>query len=89
MAGTLMEKIRDRLIDDWKQAWKLWSVQLSSLAFMVMLAAEILGSGWQQLPQEVRDNIPHAVTIGLVLNGLTILARIFNQIKGTKDGTDQ
>ena len=49
-----------------------------------MAGAEIAGQGWAGLPAEVRDSIPHAQTIALVLFVLVPVARIFT--KGNGDG---
>jgi hypothetical protein len=72
-----------KLVDDWRRAWRWSSVQLSAVGAVVMGAAEIAGSSWSALPPDVRDNIPHAQTIALVLFVLLPIARIFT--KGGKD----
>lgn len=64
------------LIDDWHRAWKYLSIQFSALGFLLMGAAEVLGSSWSGLPPDIRDKIPHAQTIAMVLFALTMLGRV-------------
>ena len=47
--------------------------------------AELAGSSWSALPPDIRDAIPHAQTIALVLFVLVPVARIFKR-KGPDDG---
>lgn len=73
-----------KLVDDWRRAWRWASVRLSLMGAVLMGAAEVAGSSWSALPPEIRDSIPHAETIALLLFVLTPIARIFT-IKGGKD----
>ena len=41
-----------KLIDEWKHAWKMFSVQAN------VLGAALVG-GYTQLPQEFKDVVPH------------------------------
>lgn len=73
-----------KLVNNWRRAWRWSSVRLSALGAVLMGAAEVAGSSWAALPPDVRDVIPHAPTIALVLFVLMPVARIFRQ--GTDDG---
>lgn len=84
----LIDKICDRIVDDIHDMWKWGSVQLSTLGFFVMGAAEVLGSSWSGLPPDLRDKIPHSQTLGMILFGLTIIARITKR-KEKSNGSDQ
>jgi hypothetical protein len=68
-----------KLVDDWRRAWRWSSVRLSALGALVMAAAEVAGSSWSALPPDIRDSIPHAQTIALVLFVLMPIARIFTR----------
>lgn len=68
-----------KLVTDWKRAWRWSSVRLSALGAILMGAAEVAGSSWSALPPDVRDAIPHAQTIALVLFVLVPVARILKR----------
>ena len=78
-----------KLIDNWKQAWKLKSVQVGALwAFFYVLmytAFELLwlfGSNfpqvWAAVPQEVKELLPHSwvLWLGFLNNVLSVFARL-------------
>ncbi|MFY9349305.1 MAG: hypothetical protein WBL20_16220 [Sphingobium sp.] len=73
-----------KLVEDWRRAWRWWSVRLSALGALLMGVAEVAGQSWAGLPQDVRDQVPHAQTIALVLFMAAGLARLVKQ--GGKDG---
>lgn len=80
----LVDRIKGRIVSDWREMWKRWSLQLKVLGALVMAASEALGTSWQQLPPDLRAYIPHANTIGLSLFVMGIVASFIRQ--GKKDG---
>lgn len=72
------------LIEDWKKSWKLPSIQINLLGFLLMLI-EFLSPTWAALPAEIQDKIPHSTTIALVLFGLGLIGRIL-KTQEKKDG---
>ena len=80
-----------KLIDDWKKAWRLWSVQLNIITIIILailndLPSHIIAS-WSLLPEEIKSQIDKEViayvTMGLVI--LNILSRLVSQTKATID----
>lgn len=78
-----------KLIDDWKQAWKLKSVQVGALSaffYVLMYAAfELLwlfGANfpqfWAAVPQEIKELLPHSwvLWLGFLNNVLSIFSRL-------------
>ncbi|WP_347461072.1 N-acetylmuramoyl-L-alanine amidase [Acinetobacter sp. ANC 7454] len=78
-----------KLIDNWKHAWKLKSVQVGAISaffYVLMYAAfELLwlfGSNfpqfWAAVPQEVKELLPHSwvLWLGFLNNVLSIFARL-------------
>ena len=65
-----------RLVPDWKDAWRWWSIQIATLIAAVNLA-------WETLPKEALDVIPVDLRgwITLVLSVLMIGARLIQQGK--------
>lgn len=72
MLTSLWARIRARLIDDWRQAWRFWSVRISVLG-------AAMSAAWVSLPADTRAEIPGAQWIGLVLFASTIVARLVQQ----------
>lgn len=68
-----------KLIEDWRKSWKLASVRLSLLGATLMVGAQIAGDTWAGLPVEVRNQIPHADTIAMVLFFLVPIARVLTK----------
>lgn len=76
-----------KLIDDWKKAWRLWSVQLNIITIVILtilndLPSHIIAS-WSLLPEELKSQIDKDViayvSIGLVV--LNILSRLVSQTR--------
>lgn len=73
-----------KLIEDWKQAWKLKSVQLGALSaffYALILLSEQFLSVWAVIPQELKNKIPEnmAEWIGMFVGVAMVLARLKKQ----------
>ncbi|KTW01042.1 hypothetical protein NS355_02315 [Sphingomonas yabuuchiae] len=77
-----------KLIADWRQSWRWWSVRVS--AFGAMIFAFLLAAPdqalaiWAALPPEVQALIPNAKEIGLALTIAALVVRVMRQ-KGSGD----
>ena len=88
-------KWKVRLIENWKDCWKFWSLQLATLGtvityvFLTFPDAAIMA--WSAMPQEFRNTIPptHMAYIGLTVFALSIVARVVRQesLRKPKDDT--
>lgn len=62
--------IKIKLIEDWRKAWKMVSVQAMAVAALLLQFADL----WQQLPPEVVAMIPQAYVMTIakyvILGGL-------------------
>lgn len=73
-----------KLIENWKQAWKLKSVQVGALsAFfyaLILLSEQFLGV-WNVIPQELKNKIPENVAewLGMFVGVAMVLARLKKQ----------
>lgn len=72
-----------KLISDWRQSWRWWSVRVSAfgaIVFAFLLAApdQVLAI-WQALPADVQALIPNAKEIGLFLTVAVMVARVVQQ----------
>ena len=76
-----------KLINGWRQAWRLWSVRLSALGAILtgwsLLAPEALLQAWQVLPDDLRTMVPERIAgvIPTLLFAATIVARLIPQPK--------
>jgi len=74
-----------KLIEEWRQSWRLWSVRLSALGAILtglaLAAPDFLQSLWNGLPTDLRALLPASVThaVPTALFILTIVARIVSQ----------
>jgi hypothetical protein len=74
---NMRQRIRGRIVDDWRAIGKRWSVWLTSAA--------ITGQAtWALVPSEARELLPQPQIIGLVLGGAALVAMFFKQ--GKNDG---
>lgn len=66
-----------KLIDQWRQWWRFWSVRLSAVA----LVLEALGQAWAQLPDDVKALLPSSTLhlLSGVFVACSMIARIIKQ----------
>lgn len=78
-----------KLITNWRQSWRLWSVRVSALGAMLfaflLAAPDQALAVWQALPADIQALIPNAKEIGLVLTIAALAARVLRQ-KERSDG---
>ncbi|QEM41180.1 holin [Pseudomonas phage Zuri] len=72
-----------KLIPEWKRAWKFASIRWNLLGVLAMGVIEFLNQTWQTLPPDIRDNLPHASKIAMVLFVLSIIGRMFKKKEAT------
>ncbi|WP_347473855.1 N-acetylmuramoyl-L-alanine amidase [Acinetobacter thermotolerans] len=73
-----------KLIEDWKQAWKLKSVQVGAISaffYGLILFSEQFLNVWNIIPQELKNKIPEnaAEWIGMLVGVAMVLARLKKQ----------
>ncbi|WP_180113300.1 N-acetylmuramoyl-L-alanine amidase [Acinetobacter sp. YH12073] len=73
-----------KLIDNWKQAWKLKSVQVGAISaffYALILFSEQFLNVWAVIPQELKNKIPENVAewVGMFIGVATVLARLKKQ----------
>ncbi|MFV5504043.1 N-acetylmuramoyl-L-alanine amidase [Acinetobacter sp. 226] len=73
-----------KLIDNWKQALKLKSVQVGALSaffYALILFSEQFLSVWEVIPQELKNKIPENVAewVGIFVGVAMVLARLKKQ----------
>ena len=73
-----------KLIDNWKKAWKLKSVQVGALSaffYALILFSEQFLSVWEVIPQELKNKIPENVAewVGIFVGVAMVLARLKKQ----------
>jgi N-acetylmuramoyl-L-alanine amidase len=73
-----------KLIDDWKQAWKLKSVQVgaaSAFFYGLILFSEQFVGVWNLIPQELKNKIPGSIGewMGMFVGVAMVLARLKKQ----------
>uniref|UniRef100_A0AAU6VZQ2 Holin n=1 Tax=Pseudomonas phage Arace01 TaxID=3138526 RepID=A0AAU6VZQ2_9VIRU len=77
-----------RLIDNWKSAWKLASVQLSALGLVLTWLVDFLNSIWYSLPPNIVEKIPHASHISMVMFVVVMIVRLVKQKKEPVHGSE-
>lgn len=74
-----------KLIAEWRQSWRLWSVRVSALGAILtglaLAAPDFLQNLWNGLPSDARALLPASVThaVPLILFVLTIVSRLVAQ----------
>ena len=73
-----------KLIDNWKQAWKLKSVQVGALSaffYVLILFAEQFLGVWNIIPQDLKNHIPEQWQeyVGIFVGVAMVLARLKKQ----------
>ena len=73
-----------KLIDNWKQAWKLKSVQVGAISaffYALILFSEQFLNVWAVIPQELKNKIPENIAewVGIFVGVAMVLARLKKQ----------
>ncbi len=73
-----------KLIDNWKQAWKLKSVQVGAISaffYALILFSEQFLNVWAVIPQELKNKIPENIAewLGVFVGVAMVLARLKKQ----------
>ena len=73
-----------KLIENWKQAWKLKSVQVgaaSAFFYALILLSEQFLNVWAVIPQELKNKIPENIAewVGIFVGVAMVLARLKKQ----------
>ncbi len=73
-----------KLIDNWKQAWKLKSVQVGAISaffYALILFSEQFLNIWNVIPQELKNKIPENIAewVGMLVGVAMVLARLKKQ----------
>ena len=73
-----------KLFDNWKQAWKLKSVQVGAISaffYALILFSEQFLNVWAVIPQELKNKIPENVAewVGIFVGVAMVLARLKKQ----------
>lgn len=75
------------LIDDCKRWWKLWSIRLNAIGLLILGWIQFdpvsALAVWNMMPGPVASRIPAGMvsTLGMILFGLSMLARVVKQPK--------
>ncbi len=77
-------RLRARLVDDWCQAWRWWSIRAAALfgvvATYLLAAPETLVQVIAMLPAELRGWVPPLA--GPILAALIVIVRLWKQGEG-------
>ena len=82
---SFIDKIKDRLIDDWRNASKFWTVRIAAIWLaiitLVSVAPDTTYQLWVALPDSVKAYLPDSLVRFLngVVPALIIAARLFKQ----------
>lgn len=77
----MLDALKKTMIAEWKGSWKLWSVQINALGLALMTFGQFMKDSWDQLPPSLAAHIPNAETIGIIIFGLGLVARLLKQAK--------
>ena len=71
------------MIDNWKKAWRFWSLRLQAAGIILLAFPELLINAWIFLPAELKSMLPaeYASIVGITLIVLGMIARLIKQRK--------
>jgi hypothetical protein len=84
-----------RLIDNWKDAGRLWSVRLSAagalLLTLLLAFPDVALTAWNAMPDDMRVLLPEQTSrmISIALFVATIVARVVRQRRGADGKSGQ
>lgn len=80
-----LDGIRDRLVENWRSAWRWWSLRLNALGLLILGFVQFDPVGalfvWNMMPSHVRAFLPSnfLLYVGLALFALSMIARMVKQ----------
>lgn len=83
----MLQKLKEHLIDEWKDCYKFLSVQVNLLGAILMGTAQAIQDQWVTVPDDLKQYIPHMNEIGMFIFIVGIIARIKKQ--GKKDAAER
>lgn len=83
--ARLLRAIRARLVDDWRQAWRWWSVRFGIGGAGLLALADGLREAWAYVPPDLRGALPYAQYVAYALLVAGFAARFVKQ-GGARDG---
>ncbi len=71
------------MIDNWKKAWRFWSLQLQGVGLALLAFPDLIVSAWVHLPDDIKVMLPsgYSDSIGITLIALGMIARLIKQGK--------
>jgi len=85
---TILNKLDQYLIAEWRSAWKFWSVRINTLAVTTTALCQTASTTWASMPPDLRQAIPYVQWIGLGLFVAGLAARVVAQ-PTLQQSTDQ
>ena len=69
------------MIENWRNAWKFWSLQLQAVGLVLITFPELILDAWVYLPVEVKSMLPteYSSFVGLFLIIAGMVARLIKQ----------
>ncbi|MGH6659728.1 MAG: hypothetical protein ACREBP_01015 [Sphingomicrobium sp.] len=83
----MIDKIKRHLVDNWRHAWRWWSLRFNALGLLILSFVSFDPVGalgvWNMMPPEVRAYLPHnfVLWVGGIFMFLSMLARVTKQKK--------
>ncbi len=68
-----------RLIDDWRATLKHWSTWAQAAGAAAMVGAEAIKEGWAFVPADLRDTLPYANLVALLIFAAGLMAKFIRQ----------
>lgn len=77
----LRDRIRARLVDDVRHAWRFWSLRLRALGLLIMAWPDSLLYSYSLVPADLQGYLPGRTAVVGGLFGLSCLATLVKQKK--------
>lgn len=74
----MIEQLTDRLVDDWREAMRWWSVRMTALGGLLMSALAMIPA----MPNEIQQLLPPSVRVAIA--GLWVAASIYARVAKQK-----
>ncbi|WP_260925429.1 hypothetical protein [Novosphingobium sp. 9] len=78
---SFLAGIEARLVADWRDQWRYWSVRLPSLGLLLGPGVQGISEAWTSMPPDLRHMIPYAQQIAWALFAGGVAAKFFPQAK--------
>lgn len=75
----MLEWLKNRLVDDWRDSWRWWSVRFGSAGWTILALVEALRQAWIYVPPSLYPYLPFGRYLAGAFFAAGLISRFLKQ----------